>query len=157
MLRLEFGLRCPASGTNITTSVDNSKFYITATISTSWGGQASGDATEGASDWGLFIARNNVTGTATGRVGGNPNNTVNRGGAGTWFGSDDQTLHYNPLDSRNFVLQYMDAPGANAGTTLFYSIGVAGDLHVGFPYNRTGAGAGNGQSASTITVMEVVA
>ena len=49
------GLRAPANGSNITTTVLNSKFWIFATVSSGWAGTAASSFTQSAADFGLFI------------------------------------------------------------------------------------------------------
>lgn len=146
------GLRSPASGTNITTTVANSKFYVSANVSSSWGGSHHATTLTVASDWGLFLYRNNVSGTTSTRLGGGSNH-VNRGGDNSWFGTDDMVRLYNPLDSRSFAMAYLDAPNCAAGSTLYYSVGVSGQFQTDFPYNRTGQSSA--YSASTLTVYEI--
>ena len=150
------GLRAPANGSNITTTVTNSKFWIFATVSSSWTGTSSNSYTTSPSDYGLFIHRTNVSGTTTTRIDVGTTNDSTRGGDDTWFASDDQILGYNPYDTRCFVLAKLDAPNATAGSTFYYSIGMAQRPSggSGFAYNRIGASAST-TSASTITVMEV--
>jgi hypothetical protein len=147
------GLRCPVNG-NITTSIANSKFLIIGQVSSSWGGTHSGSHSNIATDWGLYFQRNNVAGTSTTRVGGGTNDS-HRGGANTWYGNDDALRGYNPLDMRCFMMTHLDSPNAAAGTTLYYSVGVNGDMSTAFPYNRTGVGTNNGRSASTLIVYEI--
>ena len=148
------GLRIPASGTNITTSVTNSKFLLIAQVSSSWGGDHSGSWTVQGTDWGLYLQRNNVSGTSTTRIGGVDQASA-RGGDNTWYGNDDGIRGYNPLDTRSFMLTHLDSPNCAAGSTLYYSVGLSGTFESNFPYNRTGKGSANGTSASTLIVYEI--
>jgi hypothetical protein len=142
----------------ITTTIANSKLYVSCQVSSSWGDTASATHTVGATDWGLYIQRNNVSGTTTTKIGGCTSaNDSSRGGENAWYGNDDCNVGYNSYDTRCFVMTHLDAPAAAAGTTLNYSVGVAGSMSSvagDFAYNRIWMNAVS-NSASTITVMEI--
>ena len=151
------GSRAPANGSNIKVTVSNSKFWVFATVSSSWAGTVSSSHSISASDFGLFITRTNVSGSSTARLDNGTDNESQRAGDNSWFGTDDQIVSYNPYDSRCFVLAMLDTPNAAAGSQFYYSIGMAQRTSggSGFAYNRCGIGAGSGHSASTITVTEI--